>query len=256
MIPHARYAHVLVNDSDISVSPLYLRRVMAKFLDHGVGLVTCLYRGVGGHTLGSRLEALGINSDFIPGVLTASLLEGGTHFGLGSTLAFQRKALDAIGGFESVADYLGDDYELGKRVSAAGFRVEIAPSIVDHYIPDYSFRDYVHHQIRWARTVHDSRPGGFAGLIFTFGFFWAIVAVVSMQGSVTAWVLFLVTVGLRIGVAFRAGAMLSDRQVRGSSWLLPIRDLIFLGIWAASYSGHRVVWRGNQFTLEKGKLRP
>src|SRR6185369_576698 len=118
MFPHATHDYVLVNDSDIHVAPQYLRDVMAEFQDDGVGMVTCVYRGVAGSSLGSKLEALGISSDFMAGVFSARQLEGGLHFALGSTLAFRRKALVAIGGFESVADYLGDDYELGKRVAA------------------------------------------------------------------------------------------------------------------------------------------
>src|SRR5207237_1848277 len=142
----------------ICVPPDYLQLVVGEFQDVHVGLVTCLYRGIAGHTLGSRLEAVGINTDFIPGVLSARELEKGIHFALGSTLALRRKALEAIGGFEAVADYLGDDYELGKRVCEAGYRVTLAGCIVDHHLPDYSFSEYFTHQLRWSRTVRNSRP--------------------------------------------------------------------------------------------------
>src|SRR5262245_35272946 len=165
MFPAARHEYVLVNDSDICVGSDYLQQVMTEFQDSRVGMVTSLYRGIAGKTLGAKLEALGINTDFIPGVLTARQLEDGIHFGLGSTLAFHRKALEAIGGFECVADYLGDDYELGKRVSEAGFPVVLAKCVVDHHLPDYSLGDYLRHQLRWARSMRDSRPRGYTGLI-------------------------------------------------------------------------------------------
>src|SRR5262249_23389186 len=147
MMPHARYDYILVNDSDISVRPEYLRYVMHEFHDRGVGLVTCLYRGIGAKTLGSKLEALSTNSDFLPGVLCARQLEGGVHFGLGSTLAFPRKALESIGGFSALVDYLGDDYELGKRISEKGLAIKLGRAVVDHYVPDYSFADYWSHQL-------------------------------------------------------------------------------------------------------------
>src|SRR5262249_23268295 len=123
MFPLARNEYILVNDSDISVGPEYLQEVMNEFQDTRVGLVTCRYLGIAGKTLGAKLEALGISTDFIPGVLTARQIEDGIHFGLGSTLAFDRKAFQSIGGFECVADYLADDYELGRRISEAGFAV-------------------------------------------------------------------------------------------------------------------------------------
>src|SRR5258707_2656240 len=111
MLPQARYEHILVNDSDIRVEPDYLRQVAAGLVDPKVGLVTCLYRGVPGPTLGSKLESLFISTDFCVGVLVARWMEGGIHFGLGSTLAFRRKDLADAGGFEALTDYLADDYE-------------------------------------------------------------------------------------------------------------------------------------------------
>ena len=113
LIPHARYDYLLINDSDITVSPRYLTRVMAEFQgqrDKGtkgqktVGLVTALYRGRPHGSLWSKLEALGIATDFQPSVLLARWIEGGLRYGLGSTLAVSREALAAIGGIETLAD--------------------------------------------------------------------------------------------------------------------------------------------------------
>ena len=125
MLPHASFEHVVVNDSDIRVSRHYLQRVMAPFADTAVGLVTVPYVGRAEKTLWSKLEALGISTDFMVGVLTARKLEGGIRFGLGSTLATTRTALATIGGFEALVDQLADDYEMGARLSAAGYRVEV-----------------------------------------------------------------------------------------------------------------------------------
>lgn len=256
MLPHARHEYVLVNDSDIYVEPKYLETVMGEFENERVGLVTCLYRGLAGHTLGSKLEALGINTDFIPGVLSARHVEKGIRFGLGSTLAIRRKALEIIGGFTTVADYLGDDYELGKRISDAGFSVELASTVVDHFLPDYAFVDYWRHQLRWARTVRDSRPEGFAGLIFTFGLFWAVLLVIGNPSAIWSWSILAIIAILRVTVAIKAAGILNRGRLWRETWLLPLRDVLNVAIWAYSYSGRRIVWRGNQFTLENGKLRP
>jgi len=253
----AKYAYVLVNDSDICVGPDYLQQVMNEFQDHRVGMVTSLYRGIAGKTFGAKMEALGISTDFIPGVLAARQLEGGIHFGLGSTLAFHRKALESIGGFECVADYLGDDYELGRRISETGLRVALAGCVVDHHLPDYSLRDYLRHQLRWARSMRNSRPRGYAGLFLTFGLCWAMLAVVVTPLAAWAWSLLAVAVAFRYAVAITvAVAILKDREVLAQFWLMPLRDLISVGVWIASFAGRRVVWRGNEFTLENGKLRP
>ena len=97
MLGEARYDLLIINDSDIRVQPDYLRRVTAPLADSRVGLVTCLYRGVAGASLGSQLEALGISTDFCASVLAARQVERGIRFGLGSTLAFRRAELEKIG---------------------------------------------------------------------------------------------------------------------------------------------------------------
>src|SRR5579864_236754 len=147
MLPAASHEYLLINDGDIRVPQDYLCRVMAPFSSPSVGLVTCLYRGLAANTLGSRLEALGISTDFSAGVLTARLVEGGIRFGLGSTLAFSRKALAAIGGLEPMVDYLADDYELGERIARAGLQVVLADVTVETLLPAYNFRDFLLHQI-------------------------------------------------------------------------------------------------------------
>src|SRR5262249_28815295 len=151
------------NDSDIRIQRDYLRRVIAPLADPTVGLVTCLYRGIPNETFGSRLESLGISTDFCPGVLVARQIEE-INFGLGSTLAFRRGDLRAIGGFESLADYLADDYQLGRRIAERGLKVELSDVVVNTFLPRYSFSDFFSHQLRWARTIRDSRFWGYVGL--------------------------------------------------------------------------------------------
>src|SRR5215471_14954888 len=200
MLPHASHELLLINDSDIQVPDDYLRRVVARLKDRSVGMVTCLYRGVAADSIGSKLEALGISSDFVPGVLTANRLDGGLRFGLGSTLAFSRTSLAAAGGFSPLADYLADDYQLGYRISQAGFGVELADCVVDHYLPEYSFGEFVQHQLRWARAIRTSRPGGYLGLIFTFAIPWSLLAITLFPSVTWVWVLLASALILRYAV--------------------------------------------------------
>ena len=255
MVPEARHEILLVNDSDIRVAPDYLRQVTAPLNDAQVGLVTCLYRGIAAKTLGSRFEALGIGTDFVPGVLSARLLEGGLHFGLGSTLVFRRQDLASIGGFESMVDYLADDYELGHRISATGKRVELSAAIVATYLPAYTLGEFWRHQLRWSRTIRAARRWGYAGLLFTFGLPWALAALIASSGATWAWVLFAaaLTARLLVGVG-TASAVLRGRQVGRDLVLLPLRDLIAPLIWAAGLIGNRIHWRGEDFDLKDGRL--
>jgi len=255
MARDARYEHFVVNDSDIRVGPHYLRNVVMPLADAKVGLVTCLYRGVPASTLGSRLESIGISTDFAPGVLTARFLEKGIRFGLGSTLALRRSDLKAIGGFESFADYLADDYELGKRIASLGLRVELSKEIVETFLPAYSFAGFVQHQLRWARTIRASRFWGFLGLIFTFALPWVVLAMLASRGAVWAWGLLAVACCVRLFAAVVAGrAVLHDRHTYSPLWLIPLRDLIAPVVWLASFAGAKIVWRGDRFQLKDGRL--
>jgi ceramide glucosyltransferase len=255
MLREARYDHLIVNDGDIRVEADYLRRVVTPLADSRVGLVTCLYRGVAASTLGSRLEQLGISTDFCPSVLVARQVEGGIRFGLGSTLAFRRAELEKIGGFLSFVDYLADDYELGKRIAGLGLSVEISDVVVETYLPAYTMRGFFSHQLRWARGVRDARTNGYLGLVFTFGMMWSLLAVIASRAAMWAWVALGITLVLRFAVAMVVGgSVLEDRKGLKALWLLPLRDLAAVAIWIASLGGHTVTWRGDRFRLKRGKL--
>lgn len=265
LVPHAHYEFLLVNDSDIFVSPHYLDRVMAHFAPpqarpyqqppRPVGLVTALYRGRAHGTLGSRLESLGIASDFMPSVLVARMLEGGLRYGLGSTLAVSRDSLQSIGGFETLVEHLADDYELGERIFKAGYRIAISSDVVETSVPAYTWRGFCDHQLRWLRTVRDARPGGYAGLLFTQGFTLALFNVLASGFSPLSLWLLALTFFLRLSLAMTVGAqVLADHQVLPILWLLPLRDVVATCLWIAGFASNTIVWRGERFHVQNGKL--
>jgi ceramide glucosyltransferase len=251
----AAHDFFLVNDSDIRVEPDYLRRVVIELQEPDTGLVTCLYRGVPADTLASKLEALSISTDFMPGVLTARQIEGGLRFGLGSTLALRKRDLQAIGGFEAIADYLADDYELGRRIADRKLKVKLSESVVETYLPAYSVPEFFSHQLRWARTIRASRPGGYAGLLFTFTLPWAVLTVTLAQGANWAWGLFAAALAIRAAMAMvTARLVLRDGNFMRSIWLLPLRDFLAVFLWLGGLTGRKIVWRGEVFSLKNGKL--
>jgi ceramide glucosyltransferase len=255
MVQAARNQYLVVNDSDIRVEPDYLQRIVAPLADEHAGMVTCLYRGVAAPTVGSRLEALGISSDFSAGVLAAQLIEGWLSFGLGSTLAFRRRHLNQVGGFRSIAEFLADDYELGHRIAGLGLKIVLSDVVVETHLPAYDLGGFLAHQMRWARGVRDARLGGYIGLIATFGLTWAFLTLIVARAAAWSWALLGVVLLLRVLVSLVVGkSVLDDRQLPGQLWLLPLRDLIAVGVWIASFWGHTVTWRGDRFELRKGRL--
>jgi ceramide glucosyltransferase len=268
MLGEAKYEFVLINDSDIRVSPKYLTRVMERFgaaagiEDAKVGMVTALYRGraaIEGAalTLWARLEALGIATDFMAGVLAARRLEGGIHFGLGSTLAMSRVALTRAGGLGPLVDSLADDYEMGARIAQAGYKVELCGEVVETAVPAYGLRCFCEHQLRWARTLRDARRWGYLGLGITYCIPWAVLNCVASGFALWSFTLLSLVVLARVAVALSVGVgLLSDAQVLRDIWLLPLRDFFGLGFWVWSYASDTVVWRGERFRLRNGRLSP
>jgi ceramide glucosyltransferase len=260
MLREAKYEHVVINDSDIEISPNYLTNVMRGFSDPQVGLVTAPYIGStavsgAGLTVWAKLEALGIATDFLPGVLTARKLEGGIRFGLGSTLATTKTAIAKMGGLETLVDLLADDYMLGYRISQAGYAVQLCGEVVKTTVPAYDFKGFWDHQVRWARTTRDSRKLGYVGLGVTYCLPWAILTVIVSGFAFWSFALLSLVLLARVTVALTVGVgVLGDRQVLRDLWLLPVRDFFGLTFWAWSFAGDTVVWRGESFRLKDGRL--
>ncbi len=240
----ARSPILIVNDADIRVPADYVERVTAPLSDARVGLVTCLYRA-NGSTFASRFEALGVSTDFAPSTLVARML-GVDEFAMGSTMAFRRADLERIGGFEAIADYLADDYQLGHRLHALGLKCVLSDLIVDTHLGG-GWRDVWRHQVRWARTIRVSKLAGFLGLPVTFATFWAGMAAVLGHGNIAA-----ALIAVRMAMAIIAGwFVMRSRDVVRMFWAIPLRDVFGAAIWSAALFGNSVVWRGERLRLDR-----
>jgi ceramide glucosyltransferase len=236
LVKAARRDIIIVNDSDICVPADYLARVTAPLADPNVGLVTCLYRGVG-DTFAARFEALGVATDFAPSALVARLV-GVDEFAMGSTLAFRRADLEKIGGFESFSDYLADDYQLGHRLHSLGLKCVLSDVVVETHLGG-TWHDVWQHQIRWARTIRVSKFWGYLGLPVTFATFWALVC-----GD---WRAALALLALRMTMALVAG----KKDALRLFFLIPARDLFGVAVWIVALFGNTVVWRGRKLRLDR-----
>jgi ceramide glucosyltransferase len=246
LVAQARYATLVINDSDIRVPANYLQDITAPLADSEVGLVTCLYRATASSFPG-RMEALGISTDFAPSTLVAPLV-GVNEFGLGSTLAFRRADLAAIGGFAAIAPYLADDYQLARRITTGlKKRAWLSHVIVDTALQADSWGEVWRHQVRWHRTIRVSRPGGYLGLPITFCSVWAFVALATGWLSVgtVAWV-------ARYGLALVAGQLTLRCPIARRYWFLtPLRDFFGAAVWLAGLFGNHVQWRDRRLRLTR-----
>jgi ceramide glucosyltransferase len=250
----AQHGLLVQSDGDVRVGPNYLREVAAPFADPAVGIVSCFYRGIAERNLAAELEAVGAASDFFAGALVADWMEGVT-FALGASVATTKAWLEKIGGYEALANFLADDYEIGNRVHKAGGKVLLSREAVWTMYPALSFQGFWEHQVRWARTVRLVRPASFFGLIVTHGLPWAVAAAIAApNGWVSAGYLLGYLV-LRLGMAWTAGVWgVGDEVLRRKLWLVPLRDAIHFVVWLAGFASNRVKWSGVEYEIREGKM--
>ena len=256
MAGEASHDILVISDADIRVSRDYLRAVVAPFRDPKVGAVTCLYRGIPSRSFGSVLEAIGNSADFAAGVLVAWLFNS-VDFALGATMATTKARLAEIGGFEDIADHFTDDHELGHRIAANGYRVEIASLPVDTVYPVTSVQEYFRHQLRWCVAIRNATPSGYLGLIFAHGLAWALIvaAVAPWHALAAAYAAaYVILCGL---MAWTVGVWgLRDPLLRKRFWLVPVQDACAFFILIASFFTRNVHWRGEQYAIRGKELIP
>jgi ceramide glucosyltransferase len=260
LVAEARYDLVAMTDSDVRVERDYLRDVVAPFADRRVGAVTTFYRCAGGGSLAADLDMLGMCMDSVPSALVARRLEGKVQFAFGWTMATTKERLAEIGGWEAMANHHSDDFELGNRIAGKGHRVELMRKPVWMVFPKQDFGDYLRHEMRWAIGLRNVRPAGYAGMIFTHGLPWAILAAVI--ATVSGWTGLAVGyiaayLVLRLSVAYAAGAWgLGDQKITGKLWLAPLRDAISAIVWFAGFFTNKIRWRGFEYRVKNRLLEP
>ena len=254
----ATHEILVINDSGVRAEPDYLPGVVRPFADPATGLVTCIARSMPARGLWSVLEALGINTQFNPGVLTAWFLLG-MQFSIGKTMVIRKQLVRQLGGFGSLGRYLADDFVLGERVAQAGYTVVLSEAVPDNLLADAGMRGSLRHRLRWERSSRRSRPAGYLGQIFLHNLPLAALAwACAPAGNLLAAALIAACIGTRVLLAWAcAGLLLRDPAFRKYGWLLPVQDLVSFGVWLWAFFGREILWRGARFTVQKGgTLRP
>jgi ceramide glucosyltransferase len=236
---------VVMSDSDIRVTPTMLRTIAAEFQDPKLGVATCPYRAVAGGSFWSKIEAIGMNTDFLAGILVARMLEG-MRFAVGPTIAARRRVLESIGGFERLKDYLAEDFVMGKFAAEAGHGVSLSSYVIEHHIGTSSdFRHNAAHRIRWTRSTRRSRPTGYIGQLFTMPL---PLAILVTAWNPSWWPVLPVTLAIRGVAAWTVAELVLSAQI---NWpLLPLEDIAGFCFWIAGFFGNTITWRGRRYRLE------
>jgi ceramide glucosyltransferase len=243
MLEEAAHDLVVMSDSDIRVTPDMLRITAAEFQDRRTGIATCPYRAVPGPSLWSRMEAIGMNTDFLSGILVARMLEG-MQFAVGPTIVARRKVLESIGGFDRLKDYLAEDFVMGKFAAEAGHGVILSSYVIEHHIGSSDLWQNAGHRLRWARSTRRSRPIGYMGQIFTMP---VPLALLVWLAQPEWWPAVAAVFAIRATSAYAIARRVLRAEV---NWLLlPLEDVAAFGFWVAGFFGNTITWRGRRYKL-------
>jgi ceramide glucosyltransferase len=237
-----------MTDSDIRLERDCLKITMAELAQKGVGLVTCPYRAADGGRFWPALEALGLNTDFLAGMLTQRMLNG-MDFAIGCTIATRRSELAAIGGLEHLQRYLAEDFMMGNLIRRAGREVVLSRSVIEHHIGNDGFAANAKHRLRWARSTRRSRPWGYIGEVFTKPF---ALSLMVWAAQPRFWPVVPAAFAMRLGVAWMTAVrILDDPGIRRRWWLLPVEDAAGFATWVLGFFGKRILWRGRWLVVAR-----
>jgi len=257
MAQAAAHDILVTTDSDVEVSPRYLREIVPPLLDPKVGMVTCVYRGKNVAGFFSGLTAIGMSVEMTAGVLVANLLEG-MKFGLGPTTVVRKDSLASIGGYSALQDYIAYDFAIGNLIAKAGYRVVLSNHIIDHVVNQKSLQRMWQNQLRWAQSTRYSRPWGHFGSGLIFAILYGLLGFVS-AALLGHWKVGIMLLGAavlnRLAEAWLVGwTVVRDPNVKSAPWLYPLRDLLGFFVWFASYLNLRYVWRDSRFELKGTRI--
>jgi ceramide glucosyltransferase len=252
--PHIRQALVMISDADVRVPSDFAANIAPHLADPGVGLVNCFYCLANPATPAMQWEAVAVNADFWTQVLQARSLKP-VDFALGAVMTLPAVQLKAIGGFAALADYLADDYQLGRHVARQQKRIEFTTVVAECWEAPMNWRQVWMHQSRWARTICVCQPAPFFLSILNNSTLWPLVWLTSArQPTILALCggCFL----FRIGAAFQQQARLTRSPARLAYFWMPlVKDLLDVLVWAAAFLGNHITWRGERYRiLPGGKL--
>jgi len=246
MLRAARYDLIVMSDSDIRVTPDMLCVIGAEFQDPKLGLATCPYRAIPGRSFWNTLEAIGLNTEFIGGVLVARMLDG-MKFALGPTIAARRATLEGIGGFDAVKEFLAEDFVMGKLAAERGDGVILSSYVIEHRIGAQGLVANLKHRLRWNRSTRRSRPSGYIGQLFTIPLPLALILWIAQPGW---WPLAAATIVLRAVAGWAtAGLVLRDPLTARLFFLVPVQDVLSLAMWIGGFFGNTILWRGRKYYL-------
>ena len=245
------YPFVLISDSNVSARAGYLREAVSHFRNPGVGLVSHLVKGVGGKSVGARLDNGHLNTFILGSICLLDRMFGITCV-VGKSMLMRKRDLDALGGLHAVMDFLAEDYTLGRLFLKAGKRVVISGQAVDAVNVYRGVRQFLSRHARWNRMRLSIAGPAYLLEILTNPIFLLLPLLAWSGGGVeslcVAGFVAVCKPGLDAAMHALVGAPVRLREIA----LGPVRDLLAAGVWFSAFFSRKVEWRGRTLRISRG----
>jgi ceramide glucosyltransferase len=252
-LPHALHDILVISDSDIHLKPDHLRNIIPPLADPMVGFVCTFYKATSANRWFEKMELLTLNADFIPSVVFAYVTRTAKFLSRFLSVAFRCSSLTEVGGLEALADYLAEDYEMGRRLWGFGKRMVLVPYIVDTVVDLKDLYQWWNHHVCWDQKTYAAEPLGFLATIISRSVPFALLLAVFRS-------VYTIRLAVLIGIlAFRLATAavivewdLQDREGLKSLDLLSVRDMAALVSWILTLTRKTIIWRGSKMTVTRG----
>jgi ceramide glucosyltransferase len=263
----ARHPLWLISDANVRPHPDYLRAMANEMHSPEVGLVCSTLVGESLPGLGALCEDLHL-ATFVMASVSAAMALATHPCVVGKSMLMRHSAFVDVGGWHPVRNILAEDYVLGQRFAAKGYRVVMSP----HVVPvDHSHRSLQAFFLRHARWAQMRRTLNFSAYVGEWLLNPVLMATLLLGlCTASAWQ----HVALPGRSLFVAAALsstllkilcdaatvwaLSRRRLRfWEAAVIPFKDCLVGIIWLVAFLRRTVCWHGHVLRLGAGSsLRP
>lgn len=247
MYPAAKHDVIVMVDSDVRVDRDFLATVTAPLADPAVGGVTCVYKAAPAGNLASALGALAINDWFVPSAFVNVAIRE-LEVCYGAAIVVTRAALEKIGGFAAMASAAAQDFVFGQELTRHGYKIRLAPCVVETIVAEPDLKALFHHYLRWNRATRACRPLDHALSVVTHPLPLAAALLLLPGPSALAIDLLVILVATRLLLHILVRRRIA---IAGPAmpWLVPVEECLAFAVWLMSFFVRNVRWGRRQLRV-------
>lgn len=252
MYPSVNGEFIFINDSNTRVEKNILSKLVVEFNSEKVGLVTATIRGVGEKKITSIWENLHLNTFVAPNVFIAKKFAN-ISIVIGKSILIPKRVLDEIGGFDSLKNYLAEDFLLGIKVKELGYEIKTSVTMVDNVNENISFQKFLNRHSRWAKMRRNIDIKHYLLEWCSNPIFSSLLLMAYLQ-NIDGVAVFVGMTSIKMAHDFYIMKLMRNDFKWQNIIAVPFKDLAIALIWFAPFFSYSVKWRNNKIRIGKDSV--